>query len=431
MSEKPITYSSDTAPPGEPEKIRTFSSLKFRDFRLLFTGTTMTNAAQWIMQVTLSALVYNITGSGTMVGTVNLLRSVSSISMIPIAGLLIDRLSRRKLLLINNSWLFIITATLGVLLLLGYRDMAFIFMFAFLSGFVVTIDNSLRQVLVFDILPRTHTPNGLALIQTGWSIMRSFGPALGGFLFAWSGAGGNFMIQSSFYILIMITIMQIRFPKKKGASIGSSPLANMKEGFRYIRKERTIQIFMLLGFTLPLLLIPIYSILPPIYAADVFGDPSGRTQGFIMAAIGVGGILGGFVTASLGSFERRGLLQIGALFMAAISLIGFALSNTLLLSLFFMALSGFFEIIFLVTNQTLMQLAIPDEIRGRVTSVVNLNMVIMPLGSMLIGVGSDLLGPKGITIVFASIAAGLVILFLLFAPRIRNYRLSRAMDKVL
>jgi MFS family permease len=354
----------------------------------------MTNAAQWIMQLTLSAVVYNITGSGTLVGTVNLLRSISSISMIPVAGILIDRLSRRKLLLINNSWLFVITFTLAILMLLGHEEIAFIFMFAFLSGFVVTIDNSLRQVMVFDLLPRTYTPNGLALIQTGWSIMRSFGPAIGGFLYACSGPGGNFMIQASFYILIMITIMQIQFPKKKAASAGGSPIENMKEGFRYIKKERTIQTFMLLGFTLPLLLVPIYSILPPIYAADVFGDPSGRTQGFIMAAIGVGGIAGGFVTASLGSFERRGLLQVGALFMASLSLIGFALSNTLLLSLFFMVLSGFFEIIFLVTNQTLMQLAIPDEIRGRVTSVVNLNMVLMPLGIWSCGVGSTSSGRR-------------------------------------
>jgi MFS family permease len=409
------------------EKIKTFSSLKYANFRYLFTGTTLSNASQWLMQVTLSWLVYDITGSGTMVGTVNMLRSISALIMIPFAGILIDRLSHRKILLLNNSWLFTITLTIALLLIFGYDSMVFILAFSFLGGFARTIDNALRQVLIFGLLPRTHTPNGMALIQTGWSLMRSFGPAIGGFLLAWSGAGGNFLIQSSIYVLIMITIMRIKFPERKVVQADVSNIENIKEGLRYIKKERTIQVFMVLGFTLPLLVVPIYTILPPIYAAEVFGDPSGTTQGLLMAAVGVGGIFGGFVTASLGNFERRGMLQVGAMFMVSMSLIGFALSDTLPLSLLFLAMSGFFEIIFLVTNQTMMQLAIPDEIRGRVTSVVNLNMAINPLGNMVIGIGSDLLGgPKGITIVFSCILATVMILFLAFSSTVRNYRLSTA-----
>ena len=80
------------------EKVRTFSSLKFGNFRLLLTGTTMSNAAQWIQQLTLGALVYDITGSGTVIGTVNLVRSISGIAMIPLAGILIDRMNQKKLL---------------------------------------------------------------------------------------------------------------------------------------------------------------------------------------------------------------------------------------------------------------------------------------------------------------------------------------------
>jgi MFS family permease len=221
--------------------------------------------------------------------------------------------------------------------------------------------------------------------------------------------------------------MRIKFPERRVVQADVSNIENIKEGLRYIKKERTIQVFMVLGFTLPLLVVPIYTILPPIYAAEVFGDPSGTTQGLLMAAVGVGGIFGGFVTASLGNFERRGMLQVGAMFMVSMSLIGFALSDTLPLSLLFLAMSGFFEIIFLVTNQTMMQLAIPDEIRGRVTSAVNLNMAINPLGNMVIGIGSDLLGgPKGITIVFSCILAIVMILFLVFSSTVRNYRLSKA-----
>ncbi len=410
-----------------PEKISTFASLRIRNFRLLLVGTTLSNAGQWIQQVTLAWLVYDLTGSGTMLGTVNLVRAASSIGMIFIAGILIDRLKRRRLLMMNNSWLFAITLTMGLLLVTGHRQMIFVFIFSFLAGIASVIDLNLRQVLVFDLVPRSHTPNGMALVQTGWSLMRSFGPAMGGFLLIWFGPGGNFLVQASAYVLIVITILRIRFPERKPATAGSSAIENIKEGVHYVRRAKVTRTFMMMGFILPFFIVPIFSILPPIYAVEVFGDDSGRVLGFLMASVGVGGIVGGFVAASLGGLERRGLLQLGAMFMLGLSLIGFALSTKLLLAFLFLVLSGFFELIFLATNQTLLQLSIPDGMRGRVTSVVNLNAALVPLGGLLAGAGADLLGsPKIITIIMAGIPIVIVILVFFFSPTVRNYRLSQA-----
>ncbi len=409
------------------ESFGPLGSLRIPNFRLLITGTTLSNAAQWIQQVTLSWLVYDITGSGTILGTINLVRSVASLGMMPMAGLLIDRLKRRRLLMIENGFLFLITITLGILLLLGYSHISYLFVFAFMGGMVQTVNMSLRQVLVFDLVPRSQTPNAMALIQTGWSLMRSFGPMLGGFLILWVGPGGNFIVQSFAYALIVVTIVQIRFPPQKFEGLSGSPLKNIKEGIQYVMKERVTRTFTLIGFILPLFIIPIFTILPPIYAVKVFGDDSGRILGFLLASVGVGGIIGGIVTASLGNFQRRGILQLGALFMLSLSLIAFAFSTKLWISLPLLALSGFFEIIFLTTNQTLLQLSIPDNLRGRVTSVVNLNAALSPLGGLMAGAGSDLLGgPKMITIFMAGTAAAIAILVLAFSSTVRDYRLSRA-----
>ena len=355
------------------------------------------------------------------------LEFLASLGIVPIAGLLIDLLNRRNLLLIVNGWLFTITLALGVMLLLGYSSISYLFAFVFLAGMVQTVNTALRQVLVFDLLPRSLTPNGLALVQTGWSLMRSFGPGIGGFLILWFGPGGNFLIQAGAFVLIAFTIIQIQFPARKPDAARGSPLKNIKEGLRYIVKERTTRAFMMMGFVLPLLIIPIYMILPPIYAVEVFGDESGKILGFLMASVGVGGIGGGFVTASLGRLERRGLLQLASLFLLSLSLIAFAFSTTLWISLLLLAVSGFFEMIFLTTNQTLLQLSIPDNLRGRVTSVVNLNFALLPLGGLVAGVGSDLLGgPEIITIIMASIAAAIAVFVLLYSPTVRNYRLSQA-----
>jgi MFS family permease len=409
------------------EKIGTFDSLRIPNFRLLLTGTTLSNAAQWIQQVTLSWLVYDLTDSGTILGTINLVRSGALLGIIPVAGFFIDRLNRRTILLIENGWLFSITSTLGLMLVLGYSNIFYLFVFSFLAGMVQTVDYSLRQVLVFDLVPRSLTPNGVALVQTGWSLMRSFGPGIGGFFILWFGPGGNFLIQAGAYALIAITIMQITFPSRTSGGVQGFSLDNIREGIRYVMKEPTTKAFMMMGLVLPLLIIPIFVVLPPIYAVEVFGDESGKILGFLMASVGVGGIAGGFVTASLGHLERRGLLQIVSLFLLSLSLIGFAFSTMLLISLALLAFAGFFEMILLTTNQTLIQLSIPDNLRGRVTTIVNLNMALMPLGGLAAGVGSDLLGgPKLITVILAGIAAIIAFFIMLCSPTIRNYRLSEA-----
>jgi MFS family permease len=408
------------------EKIGTLASLRLRNFRLLLTGSVLSNAAQWIQQVTLSWLVYDLTGSGTILGSINLVRSMASMSMIPMAGLLVDRLNRRMLIMIENGWLFAITASLGLMLVFGHASVSYLFVFALMGGMVQTVDMTLRQVLIFDLVPRSLAPNAVALIQTGWSLMRVLGPSIGGFLILWFGPGGNFLLQASAYVLIAITIVQIRFPVRKTDMVRVSPLQNIREGIRYVVKERVTRTFTMMGVIMPLLTIPIFSILPPIYAVEVFGDESGRVLGFLMASVGAGGIIGGVVTASLGRVERRGIVQLASLFLLCLTLIGFAFSTKLLLALPLLALSGFFEMIFLATNQTLLQLSIPDNLRGRVTSVVNLSWAISPLGGLLAGVGSDLFGgPKMITIILASIAAGIAVLVFLFSPTVRNYRLSQ------
>ncbi|MDD5288597.1 MAG: MFS transporter [Dehalococcoidales bacterium] len=411
------------------EKVSAFASLRIPNFRLLLGGSVLANAAMWIQQVTLSWLVYDMTGSGTILGSINLVRAAASVLIIPFAGLLVDRLNRRKLITIENSILFAVTFSVGLTLLLGHENIAYLFIFACIGGTVQTVDMTLRQVLIFDLVPRSRAPNAVALIQTGWSLMRVLGPSIGGFFILWFGAGGNFLIQSGIYVLVAITILQIKFPARKSVdAVQSSPLQNIKDGMQFIAKEHNTRTFMMMGIIMPLLTIPIFSILPPIYAVQVFGDDSGRVLGFLMAAVGVGGIIGGVVAASLGRFEHRGRLQLAALFLLSISLIAFAFSSNLPLALFCLVLAGFFELIFLSTNQTLLQLSIPDHLRGRVTAVVNLSMALTPVGGLLAGVGSDLFGgPKIITIILAGIAAGIAVLVSLFSPTVRNYRLSQGM----
>jgi len=403
-----------------------FASFRIRNFRFLITGTTLTSTANWIQQVIMNWLAYDLTGSGTILGSINLARSLAMLCLIPAAGLMIDRLNHRRLMMLVGGWLCFISTVMGMLLIFGPARVPYLFIFSFLAGVAISVDSSLRQVMIFNLVPRALTPNALALVQTGWSITRSFGPAIGGFLVLWFGAGGNFLVQAVAYGLIILSISRIQYPKQESALIGRSPLQNIREGIVYVAGQPVTRAFMLMGLILPSFIIPIFAVMPPIYTKDIFqGGP--EMLGYLLSAIGVGGIIGGVVTASLGRFERRGLLQISAIILASLALTGFAMSTTLWTALPLLTLAGFSEVIFLTTNQTLLQLSIPDNMRGRVTSIVNLNAAISPFGCLLAGLGTDFLGGARITtMLMCGTAACIAICILIFSRTIRNYRLSQA-----
>ncbi len=403
-----------------------FGALRLPDFRWFLLGTTLSNAGQWILQVTLSWLVYDLTASGTMLGTLNLVSSIATLGLAPVAGVAIDRFSRRTLLFAANAWLLAISLALGLALLVGQVAIWQLFVFSFLAGVARAVDMPLRQTVVFSLVPRQLAPGAVALVQTGWAVMRSLGPAIGGFLIVWFGPAGNFLLQAGVYALITVTIWRIKLPVKHGSTAQSTAQGRLREGLHYVVNEPTTRAFLLMGWVLPLLIIPNFAALPPIYAKDVFnGGP--QVLGALLSAVGVGGIVGGLVAAALGQFERRGLLQLGSLLMLSLSLIGFALSAALWVALVMLALAGFFEMIYLTTNQTLLQLSIPDALRGRVTSIVTLSAGLMPIGALVAGVGADLVGPRVMTILLSG-AAGVIAVVVFFAsPTIREYRLSRAL----
>jgi predicted MFS family arabinose efflux permease len=287
----------------------------------------------------------------------------------------------------------------------------------------------LRQTVVFVLVPRHLASNAFALVQTGWGLMRSLGPAMGGFLILVVGAGGNFLIQALAYGLIAVNVMYIKFPAQPQPAQRPPVLKQMAEGLGFVRHSRVTRTFLMMGWVLPLFIIPVYITLPPIYAEEVFGDPGESNAdilGFLLASVGVGGVFGGLFVASISSVDRRGLLQIGSLFMCCISLVLFALSTQLWLALLLLGASGFFEMLFLTSNQTLLQLSIPDELRGRVTSITALSAGLAPVGSFAAGVGSDFVGPQAITMVLCGIGAGVAVLAGIFVPTIRDFRMSAA-----
>jgi MFS family permease len=414
------------APSQRHPAVGAFTVFRQANFRWFFLGAILANCATWTQDVTMSWLVYDLTASGAMLGTISMVRTIATLGLSPLAGIAIDRRSRHSLMFTTNGWFLMINAGIGLALLVGVIQIWPLLVFALLTGIAQAIDYPLRQTVLFVLVPRRLTPSALGINQTGWAVMRTLGPSIGAFLLVWIGAGGNFLIQASIYAIIIFTILQLQFPRQQAAELGITVSGNLAEGFHHIIQNRKIRAFTFMSCILTFCIIPVFIVMPAIFAKDLFqGGP--QVLGWLLSSIGFGGIVGGLVATSLIKTDHRGQVELGAMLLLGLSLVGFAISPQLWVAMVFFGLAGFFEMIFLITNQTLLQLSIPDELRGRVNGIINLSSGLMPLGALIAGIGADTIGPRPTTVLLGGLAAALTVIVFLISPTIRSYRLSQAL----
>jgi len=316
-----------------------------------------------------------------------------------------------------------INAGIGMALLAGITQVWPLLVFSLLSGLGLAIDYPLRQTVLFVLIPRRLTPSALGFLQTGWAVMRTLGPIIGGMLLVWVGAGGSFLLQAGIYALVILTVIRLSFPAQQTAGPKKASSGSSVEGAKHIVKNAYTRAFTFMGGILQLFIIPIFVVMPPIFAKDLFqGGP--QVLGYILSAVGFGGILGGIVATTMKKVDHRGRLELAAMILLGLSLAGFGVSPELWLALIFLGLAGFFEMVFLINNITHLQLSIPDELRGRVNGILALGSGLIPLGALVAGFGADTIGPRPTTVLMGGSAALITLIVFSISPTIRNYRLS-------
>lgn len=411
-------------PPADSEKIGTFHALAFRNYRLLWISNVFASAGLWIQMATLGWVVYDLTGSGTLLGSMNGMRAIPLLLLAPLAGVAADRVNRRTLMIGSQVVTVLVTASLAVGLALDQVEVWHLFAFTLISGVIQVFFMPVQQTVVFDLVARPVIPNAVALASASFNVTRVLGPTAAGFLIAWLGPAGNFFVQAAAYVGVVISIAMIAFPPRRALPERTSVGRNMLEGFRYIAGNPTTRVLLMLAVIPPLLIIPSLMALMPVFAKDVFhSGPTGL--GLLMSASGLGGLLGALFTASLGRFDRRGLLQLVTLSVTSISLFAFAFTNTMPVGLPLLVVAGFCEMVYMTTTQTVLQLAVPDGMRGRVSSLFMLVMGLMPIGALVFGTAADVIGAQDVVKIASAVALVAALLIAVFVPRVRNLRLSQ------
>ena len=395
-------------------RFQTFSSLRHLNYRYLWTGTLMMSAGQWIQQVTLGWLVYELTSSSVLLGALNGLRALPFLVTGPMAGVAADRMDRQRLML-RTQYVLIVTAILmGSLVASGLLEVWHIFVFTLVTGIGWSFSEPVRQSLIPGVVPKADLANAIALNSAGFNLMKVIGPALGGVMIALFGAAGNFFLQSGAYVGVLIMIYLMHVPPTPEKARHSSALANLKEGFAYVWSTPAVLALMILAYVPRVFAVP-YQILMPVFQKDVLGvGPEGL--GMLMAAPGVGAVFAVLALASLANRVRRqGLLLVVSIVILGMFLILFSQTRSFPLALLVLILVGAFQMLFLASTATMLQLIVPDELRGRVMSLYMLDRGLMPAGALFAGVVAHFIGAPSTV---ATLGALVIVLALVVAWRL-------------
>ena len=362
-----------------------FRALYHRNYRLFFGGQGVSLIGTWMQQLAMSWLVYRMTNSAFLLGLIGFSSQICSFFFAPFAGVLSDRWNRHRILVITQSLAMIQAFLLATLTLTGTITVHYIVILALLLGFVNGFDMPNRQAFVVEMIQRREDlGNAIALNSFLFNGARLVGPSIGGILISILGEGICFLLNGASFLAVIIALLAMKMTSYKTETKKSPVLQGLKEGFTYAFGFPPIRsIIFLLGWIS--LVGMAYTTLVPVFARDILHGGS-QTYGFLMAASGMGAVIGAVYLAS-----RRSVLGLGRIIAIAsgifgIGLISFSLSHVLWLSLFLLTLTGFGMMVHMASSNTMLQTMVDDDKRGRVMSLYTMSyMGMAPFGSLLGG----------------------------------------------
>jgi len=401
--------------------LSTFSSLKHRDYLYVFLGVVFTSAGQWMENVALGWLIYDMTNSPFLLGVLGGLRAVPFLFFGLFGGVAADRLDRKALMLWSQWFILGLYLLLVVVLALGITEVWHIFAFVLLSSVAWVFNQPSRQSLIPLLVPREDLMNAVALQSVGFNVTRVLGPVLGGVLMAWLGPTVTFLLITITWLGVIWWTLLIRVPLQPSTAAvteRASMLHDIMEGLRYVRGNAVVFGLILLALVPQVIAMP-YMNLMPVFARDVFGLDA-RGLGEMMTATGVGALASALAVASLGNYQGKGRLLLASGIGLGASVLAFAISTNYAVSLALLALAGGFTMAFMALSNTSLQLATAHEYLGRVMSIYMLDRGLFPLGAFAAGILAEVTSAPLALTVMGSLCLVLVAVAILRMPSIRD-----------
>ena len=395
MAEQSEQQNSGEAPLNAPparDLSHAWRALRHRNFRLFFGGQTISLVGTWMTRIATSWLVYRLTKSSLLLGTVSFAGQIPTFFLAPFAGVLVDRWERRQVLLWTQTLAMVQSLLLAWLALSHRINITEILILSVFQGLINAFDMPGRQAFMVQMVEdRADLSNAIAINSSMVNVARLVGPSLAGLLIAVSSEGWCFLIDGISYIAVIVSLLMMRVRIAAVRSKAASMLEQMREGWSYVSTFTPTRTILLLFALVSLMGMP-YMVLMPVFAGQVLhGGP--HTLGFLMGAAGAGALVSAFSLVLRRSV--RGLTKMipisAGIFGASLVLFGF--SRWVWLSLVLLLFTGFGMLQGMTASNTIIQTLTPEEKRGRVMSYYTAAFVGMaPFGSLFAGAMAHWIG---------------------------------------
>lgn len=419
------TIPADTqAVDSTPARLRTFlpptlAAFQHRNFRLYWFGAFFSLIGTWIQSIASGWLVLQLSNSAFIVGLNSTVAWLPAWFVSLPAGVLADHYNKRNLMIVTQTVLAVLALILAVLTWTGVVNITHILIISALAGFVVTVNSPVVQSMVPELVRGRDVLNAIALNSTMFNSARVVGPALAGVLIGIIGPAGCFGINSASFLAIIGALLLIRLDGPKPAKTGETVWQRMLSGLHLVRADSdilTLIIMMAVFSSFGIVYLP----LMPVFARDVLGSGAGG-YGLMMTALGIGAVAGGLTLATVSRTARRGRFLTIVTFLLSALLIIFSFVRDLRLALVVMVLMGFCQTTVASLTNTMIQLLVPDQMRGRVMSVYTLAFNGMfPVGSFFAGAVAQKLGAPAATLAGGSVVLASLITVSILRPQIRQ-----------
>src|SRR6266850_47289 len=377
----PEDKSSSRSPKiGTRERQTAFSSLRHRDFRLLWMGQIVSVTGSQMQMVAINWHIYLLTHSALALGLVGLFRAGPIILCSLVGGVVADVIDRRRLMIATQTVMLTSSAILALATFSGLQHVWPIYLLTAIASAAWAFDTPARQALVPALVPPKDFPNAVSLSMLMFQIGMIVGPALAGFLLASRGPGLVYAINAASFVAVIVGLMLMRVSGRPAEDEDQAPRVSLEalmEGLRFVWRTPIIVQTMTLDFVATFFASA--NQLLPIFAKDIL-QVGARGLGFLASAPAVGAVFAGLVMARMGILKKQGMIVIVSVGIFGAATIAFGLSRVFWFSLAMLAITGAADTVSTILRQTIRQLATPNNLRGRMTSV---NMIFFMGGPQL------------------------------------------------
>jgi MFS family permease len=369
-------------------------ALRHRNYRLFFTGQSLSLVGTWITRVATSWLIYRLTGSELLLGVVGFCGQIPTMLLAPLAGVLVDRADRHRVLVVTQILSLLQSLVLSILTLRGLITVRWVLLLQAAQGIINAFDTPARQAFVVEMVAdRADMANAIALNSAMVNGSRIIGPSIGGVLIAAVGEGWCFMADAVSYLFVVASLLLMHVTRKPLRLGEARLLPELRDGWRYVRRSVPIRTALVVLAIVSTMAMP-YSVLMPAFVANVLhGGPN--TLGMLMAASGAGALAAGVYLASRRSVVGLGTVVMYATVAVGAALVAFAFAGSFWVAIAVLPIVGGAFMLQMAATNTVLQTLVDDGLRGRVMAFYTMAFFgTAPIGSLLAGVAAERFGAR-------------------------------------